>query len=309
MTGLDQQTSAISNIKEEASKIGARVFAHAIDIDTGVDAGIDAEHPVVTASVFKVPVLAEYVRQVSIGDLDPRTRIVVKAADATPGPTGLSVFNDDADWSLRDIATSMITVSDNTATDIVCRLVGIDRVNALMESLGLSGTKLVGDCVDTFASINKDLDLPMSTPDEDLEQVMRANAERVPSMAICTPSATNRTTPRDATRLLELLWTDKVASPDACAQARAILGKQVWTHRLSSGFPDDAIRVSGKTGTIGIVRNEIGVVEYPDGRRYAVAIFVRTGEMLYRNPAADRLIGTAARLLVDRLSLAAHTLK
>jgi beta-lactamase class A len=43
------------------------------------------------------------------------------------GPTGLSVFSDDADWSVRDVATSMIMVIDNAATDLMVELVGTDQ--------------------------------------------------------------------------------------------------------------------------------------------------------------------------------------
>ena len=51
-----------------------------------------------------------------------------------------------------------------------------------------------------------------------------------------------------------------------------------------------------------MVRNEIGVVEYPDGRRFAIAVFLRTDRFAYRQPDADRLIGTVGRLLADELT-------
>ena len=49
------------------------------------------------------------------------------------------------------------------------------------------------------------------------------------------------------------------------------------------------------------VRNEAGVVEYPDGGRYAVGVFVRDPNEELRNPDADRVIGTLARHAVDAL--------
>ena len=70
---------------------------------------------------------------------------------------------------------------------------------------------------------------------------MRANPERVSTLSVCTPSSTSRTTPREASRLLQLLWTDRAGPAEACAQARDILGMQVWSHRLSAGFPSDDI--------------------------------------------------------------------
>ena len=288
-------------VSRAGAAAGAQVFCHAIDIDSGVEVGVRSDDPVVTASVFKVPVLTGYVRAVAAGDLDPAQRIRLAPADATPGPTGLSVFSDPTEWSLRDVATSMITVSDNAATDVVTGLVGVDRINAAMADLGLPRTVLIGDCAALFATMAADLgagDL------EEVDALMVAHPEMVPNLAVNVPERTNRSTPRESARLLRLLWTDAAADPDACAEARRILGLQVWPHRLSAGFPDDTVRISGKTGTIGVVRNEIGVVEYPDGRRFAIAVFLRTQRFGYRQPDADRLIGTVARILANRLSAA-----
>ncbi|MFI6287924.1 serine hydrolase [Streptomyces sp. NPDC051018] len=81
---------------------------------------------------------------------------------------------------------------------------------------------------------------------------------------------------------------------------RGIMGRQIRQHRLSAGF-EDAVLVSGKTGTPWGIRNEIGVVEYPDGRRYAAAVSLRTRSSALRLPKADAAIGRAARVAVDLL--------
>jgi beta-lactamase class A len=86
---------------------------------------------------------------------------------------------------------------------------------------------------------------------------------------------------------------------------RRLLSLQVWPHRLSSGFPYDDVRVSGKTGTLPTLRTEVGVVEYPDGGRYAVAVFTRSLVPVAVQPEADAAIGTAARLAVEALRRAA----
>lgn len=296
---LDANEAALAEmIEQAAADAGADVYAHAIDIDGEGDIGLRADDPVVTASVFKIPVLTEYVRQAAAGELNPASRLEIPGGTGTMGPTGLSVFTDDAVWSLRDVATSMVTVSDNAATDIVLHMVGVERVNATMAALGLPATVLVGGCAEIFASIATDYCIDDTAR---IDEAMRSEPERVPGLTACRPESTNRSTPRESTSLLRLLWTDGAANPEACAEARRIMGLQVWPHRLSSGFSDD-VRVSGKTGTIGVIRNEIGVVEFPDGHRYAVAVFLRTHRFGYRQPAADALIGTVARMLVDHLA-------
>lgn len=289
-----------ARIAAAAASVGASVFAHAIDLETGREIGVGSDAPVVAASVFKVPVLTEYVRQVASGELDQTSRVRVLASEVTLGPTGLSVFRDDAEWSLRDIATSMITVSDNTATDVLMTKVGVDRINATMAELGLGGTHLIGDCKVLFAQMAEDLGVEKLEADDGLTA---DDSERIAGFAVCTPLKTNRTTPRDAARLLRLLWTNEAATPEACAEARRILGLQIWPHRLRSGFASDDIKVSGKTGTICIVRNEIGMVEFADGRRHAISVFVRTDEYRLNNPDADRLIGVVGRILSDALSI------
>ncbi|KAM9866494.1 Beta-lactamase regulatory protein BlaB [Leucobacter aridicollis] len=292
----DTLTAQIAKVAEDA---GVFAFAHARDIDTGAEVGFRSDDPTVTASVFKVPVLVEYVRQVAAGELDPAQRIEVSPSEVTMGPTGLSVFSDVADWSLRDIATSMITVSDNAATDIVTGLVTVDRVNSTMRELGLPGTQLTGDCSVIFDDIAKDLEAAgIGT----IDGMASVDYDTAATFTAATPEKTNRTTPREATSLLQQIWTDAAATPEACAEARRILGMQVWPHRLSAGFPRDDVKISGKTGTIGMVRNEIGVVEFPDGTRHAIAVFLRGKTLQSRNPAADRAIGDIARLLSDALS-------
>lgn len=301
MVADDRDTpSTVMNAVVAASEAaGADVFAHALDIDSGAEVGVRSDAPVVTASVFKVPVLTEYVRQVEAGALDPSSRITIRGGSGTEGPTGLSVFLDDAEWSLRDVVTSMITVSDNAATDIIIGLVGVDRVNSTMIELGLPGTALVGDCAALFASMRDDLGCESR---DDIDKLLVQNPSQVPSMAVCTPAVTNRSTPRESARLLQMLWTDRAASPAACTEVRRIMGLQVWPHRLSTGFPRDDVTISGKTGTIGVIRNEIGVVEFPDRHRYAIAVFTRSRRFGNRQPDVDRLIGTVAATLVTHLA-------
>jgi beta-lactamase class A len=103
------------------------------------------------------------------------------------------------------------------------------------------------------------------------------------------------------TNLVRLLWTDQAASPERCELGRQILLQQVWPHRLASGFPEDDFTTGGKTGTLPRVRNEAGIVLHADGSRYAVACFTTAESVSVKNPAADAVIGEAARIAVDAL--------
>ena len=256
-----------------------RGFVHACEIDGDGEVGLEADEPVVAASVFKVPVMLELARQCAAGELDLTQRICVPADRRTIGPTGISSMRDDVDVSLRDLANLMMTVSDNTATDVIIEMVGLDRINTTLKQLALTETVLVENCESIIASL--------------LE-------EEVPAARCLRPLETNRTTPREMTRLLSMIWRGEAGPPEACAEVRRIMSLQVWPHRLTAGFPDE-VAVAGKTGTLAAIRNEAGVVTYPDDRRYAVAVFLHASTHAFRHPAADAAIGAAARAAVNAL--------
>lgn len=303
-TNIRDLPSARDAIADAFTAAGVRGLIHAVDIDTGHEIGIDSDELVVAASVFKVPVLVELCRQYVEGIRSPTERVRVGADEfIVGGGTGIAAMLDDVDLSLRDLSFLMMSVSDNRATDVIASLVGLDAVNATMRSFGLKDTVVELDCAGLFATIAEDLGtdldaledaLASGTVSVELEQAMR-------TMRCVTPAETDRTTPREATSLLAALWRDEVVGPQAAAEVRRILGQQAWPHRLTSGFPDSRVSISGKTGTLFFVRNEVGVVEFPDGQRYAVAVFLQEPTTEQRNPDADRVIGTAAGIAVDYL--------
>jgi beta-lactamase class A len=268
---------------------GARGFLHACEVDGDVEVGLSADELVVTASVFKVPVLLQVVC-----DLDLTERVVVPAGRRTLGPTGLSVMLDDVELSVRDLAFMMMSVSDNTATDVLMERVGVDRIGATLASLGCTETAVDEDCATILAGLAADLGDIDGVLATDVDPAVYGKARALDA------SRTNRTTPREMTRLLSLIWRDEAGPPEACAEARRIMALQVWPHRLRSGFGDE-ISVAGKTGTLPGLRNEVGVVTYPDGRRYAVAVFTRAHSYTWQQPRIDAAIGTAARMAVEHL--------
>ena len=295
-------------IDAECAAARVRVQFYARDLASGAELGIDSDTPVVLASVFKIPVALELGAQFDSGRLQPTERVRVPAEGRTTGPTGLSVLQDEVELSLRDLAQLMISVSDNAATDIVmARVGGRDAVNATLQRLGLGQTHLEGDCAFLLARLVDDLqlsDAERARLSQGDEEVFADNAaSRWAACRDLQAHTTNRSTPRETVRLLEMIWKDEAASPDACAFARRIMGQQVWPHRLRAGFPA-SVRTSGKTGTLPFVRNEAGVVEYADGSRYAVAVFTVSETATLLQPDADRVIGRIARLAVDALRAA-----
>ena len=270
-------------------------WLHARDLATGTQVAHAPDDLVVMASVFKVPVLLELHRQGHEGRLDLTEPVLVPVEGRSLGPFGISVMRDPLRMSLRDLAWLMMGISDNAATDVICDAVGIDRVNALLQELGLRSTVLVGACRDLFRTMAEDA-ADVGGLEADLTDLAVVDRLRV-----LDPPATTHTTARDITELLSLIWTDRAGSPEVCAEVRQTLATQVWPHRLAAGFPEDSVTTSGKTGTLPRWRNEVGVVEFADGGRYAVAVFTRSSSASRKNPAADAVIGAAARAAVEEL--------
>jgi beta-lactamase class A len=270
---------------------GVTGWLYAADIDTGREIGHGADEPLPAASMFKVPLLVEFCRRADAGLLDPAARVTVTEADRVTGPTGISSMLDDVTISLRDLAYLMIAVSDNSSADVLLRLIGFDAVNAMLAGFGLGVTHVSQSCKESNESMRWDTGhgWPYVDPDD------------IALLRVLDPARSNRSTPREMARLFGLIWRDEAASAESCAWMRGVLNMQVWPHRLASGFPYDDVAVSGKTGTFPTLRNESGVVEYPDGRRYAVAVFTRSLSTALNQPRADAVIGTAARMAVDHL--------
>ena len=132
---IDSVTGGIHAVFEQASCEGM-LCVQSLDGHAEVD--LRADVPVVPASVVKVQVALEAETWFADGRLDAGEPVRLSAANRTFGPTGISLFDDDAVVSWRDLVVLMLTISDNHATDTLLRRVGIDAVNATAARLGLA---------------------------------------------------------------------------------------------------------------------------------------------------------------------------
>jgi beta-lactamase class A len=296
---------AIQRVLEE---VGVTGFVHARAIDADREVALGADAPVVMASVFKLAVCLELYRQAAAGEVDLAERHLVAAASRTPGPVGLSFMEHDAELSLVDLAYLMMALSDNAATDVIIARVGLERINATLRSLGLERTVVAGDCADIGQAImdavgaNSPDDLP---PLEDPKVRRRLLACRA-----LDPELATRTTPRELTALLAMIWRGEAGLPAAENGVAWLMAQQFCHARMAGAFPYPPW-VGAKSGSLPPdVVNEAGVVDYLDGRRFAVAVFTRRQPMGELPPAGQprgavgRAIGEAARLAVEHLAIA-----
>jgi beta-lactamase class A len=221
------------------------------------------------ASSIKVTVLAELYRQeqgVGAGNAKLNDLYTVNAADIvadsfimaglTPGVT--RVTN-------RDLATFMVAVSDNSATNVLIDHVGMQNVNAMLDTLGLSHTRLKRKMMDVKAA-----------------QVGRENLS----------------TPRDMMTFFADLYQGKVLNKALTADYFKVLStpKQSDIPRF---IPDD-IAIANKPGELAGVRNDMGVVFAPN-RPFVIVVMTAYLEHEHDGNDAIARIARAAYEYFDRV--------
>jgi len=279
------------------ARVGVEARLHAVDIDTGREIGVGADEQVVIASVFKILLVLEFARQATAGQLDPTERVVIRAADRLGG-WGTAGCADDVELSLRDLAYFAMSVSDNTAADLLMRRIGPDLLPLLAAELGLTRTRITGGPRQLLESMFCDVGA------HDAAEFARTFAllpeQRIRALRVYDPEHTTSSTAREITRLLSLIWRDEAGPPAACAMVRDLMSRQMSWTRLPSGFPPD-VTVTAKTGTLPGLHIEAGVAQYPDGGRYALAVFAQAQRLDTPRIDVDLAIGQAAREAVETL--------
>jgi beta-lactamase class A len=254
----------------------------ATNLDTGETVGVNAEMRFPTASLIKTAVLVEVHHQIAEGKLARDTPVTLRASDRAGDETvPLNLLHDGATLTVADLANLMIAWSDNTATNLLVRLVGTANVDRRMVSYGLTETKIFRPTfrdghADVFPELEKEFGLGM-------------------------------TTPREAARLMQLIGEGKVVSRSVSDEMLGILRRQqdrAMIPRLLP-FERERITVANKTGWDeekipdargfkGDVRSDAAYVESPKAR-YVIAICAR--RVRDKNPGVDnRALVTGARL-------------
>lgn len=193
-------------------------------LGTGEAARIKGRTMFPMASVFKVPVIVEYFRQVDEGKLDPDEAHFLTDADKVPGSGILKELTQGMPVTYRDLLHLMMIVSDNTATDLVAAKVGFENVNAAMRDLGLNKTSVTRYCREILfdlVGIN-DIDIKQMTL-----EVFKEAAEPGEYTGSWSLSVEDNdvSTPDEMTKLLGLIVDGKTASRESCDQILTIMGK------------------------------------------------------------------------------------
>jgi beta-lactamase class A len=245
MTEQFGDPSLLRRLSAEIAAFSGTAGLYAKNLTTGEEVGHDADAVMPTASTIKVCVLAELYRQADAGELDLGERIPLADTDWFGGSGVLKEFMPGLAPTLCDLARMMTVVSDNVATGMLVRRLGKDQINATMRCWGLTSTQLLMNM-----QLSGDIrDYAMSTP-------------------------------RELGRLMELVATDAIVSPMACAAMRDHLSRQQYLDQIARYLPfnpyatdlgaTQAVEVMNKTGFYPRVRVDAAIVRVP-GVAYVIA--------------------------------------
>ncbi len=303
-------TAVRDSIESVAAELGGVVGVAARNLATHAAIEVRAKELFPMASCFKIPVMVEVMRRVDAGALRLDERLTLTEADKSPGGTLVHVHAG-LQPSVRDLLYLMITLSDNTATDMLWRRVGLGAVNETLRDLGLDDIDcsvpnreyFLIECgagedwrgltgAETVARWRE-----MEARDELHEafrRILEENAQLTGAGFLhlyderwgrdersgyedsftVDQALDNQGSPAAMARLLEMIVQQRCASAPSCRLMLEIMSRQEWREKIPAGLPAGLL-VANKTGGVSGTSNDAAVVFTPSGVPVVVVVFWR----------------------------------
>lgn len=218
----------------------------------------------VAASTVKIAVMIELFRQIDAGEQSLDTVHALRPEDKATGSGVLAQLHDGITLTLGDLAYLMMSISDNSATNVLIERIGMARANATMRDLGMRNSTL--------------------------GRTMRGRhglADEPENWAV----------PDDYAMAIAALLDGRAASSNSCARMLALLERQQNDRRIARHLPKlDRPRWGSKTGSLSGVVNDVGFVLTGAGP-LILAVFC---ESVPDAHAGEQMIGDIAKAALDR---------
>lgn len=235
--------------------------AFVVDIDTGGYIDMNGSLSFSAASVIKVPILIAFFQDVDAGKIRLDDRLTMRSEDIASGSGEIQYQPPGTHYTAMETVTLMITVSDNTATNmLIKRLGGAAALNQRFKSWGLRETAI-------------------RTLLPDLE-------------------GTNTSSPRDLVNLMAMVNQGKLVSLRSRDRSFEIMRRTVNDSLLPQGLGAGAT-IAHKTGDIGSLIADVGVIDLPTGKRYLAAVMVKRP---HNDPRAEELVRQFSRTAYQHFS-------
>jgi beta-lactamase class A len=263
-------TAVRSEIERLADATGGIVGVAATHLVTGRHIGYREDELFPTASVIKLPLLVTLYEDAIAGRIDLSERVTYREDTKVAGSGVLQFLDDGLNPTVRDLSVLMMSVSDNTATDLLLDRVGKRRIESTMGRLGLQSIRAPFDIREMLMEL-VDMDHTQPGGYDELRRRLRLSAGSGGRSMIATQA--DRATPADMCRLLELIESRAILDPDSCTAILELLKRIQSATRIPGLLPKGTV-VAHKTGSYRRLRNDVGIVYAPSGP-YAVALFAR----------------------------------
>ncbi|MBI4541172.1 MAG: serine hydrolase [Gemmatimonadetes bacterium] len=259
-----------SRIRARMDALDAKNSLYAKHLPTGREIAVRADEPISSHSVIKIPIMVLAFRDAEAGRLDLDERHTVTADELRGGMGLLRTFAPGLQPTYRNIVTQMIITSDNTATDIILRKVGRERVNEMLEELGYRETRVLTTTGDLFRArwIMEDSAYASLTDREVYERGFPRGGPEVTEREFLFEGKHwfGRTTAREMSRLLEQIYNGELASRQASDEMIEILRRQFYNSRLPQRVRHQGVGVAHKTGDgPPYAANDVGILFYEGG--------------------------------------------
>ena len=253
-----------ARVGEIATHLDGVVGYAIVDLTSGERIGRLENATFPTASAIKLAIVYELFKQAEEGTVRLEQALMLDRKQAVGG-TGVLVEMGTPTLSIRDYAVLMVTLSDNTATNVLIDKLGIDRIAARLQALGLNGTKLRRHMMDTAAA--------------------RRGEENV-------------STPAELARLLQAIYGSGPAEAGHHEMSAAIeLLKKPKENRLRKGLPE-GVASADKSGELEGVRVDAGIV-FAKNRPYVLCVMTT---FLKDEGEGERAIESISRVAYEYFS-------
>ena len=226
---------SLQQLAGQYSDIEPKVFV--VDLDTKAFVSIEGEEVIASASTIKLPILVAFFQDVDGGKISLEERLIM-TEDSIGGGSGTMQYQEPGTrFSALETASKMMTVSDNTATNMLIeRMGGMEKLNQRFMTMGLKATRL--------RNLLPDL------------------------------TGTNTTTAEDLGNLLAKIDRGELISLRSRDRLLYIMRNLVRNTLLPVGLEPGAI-IAHKTGDIKSVLGDVGIIDMPNGKRYIASVLVK----------------------------------
>jgi beta-lactamase class A len=301
-------TTLNDSLRRIESRSGGQLGFAAIHLESGWRTVYGGEETYPLASVAKLPMAITFLRMVDSGHYRLDTVVRLTRDDHRPGASRVykRAMRDSAGAiSLHTLLEAMLAESDNTASDYILRLAGGPAVaHDLMRRIGLPSVDISsyeGELILKWAGVD-----PLSSDSAWTRDRMYAKIQEAGKEAWEAAQARLVDDPQDAAppepiaRLLVAIARRRILSPAMTDTLLAIMSRAVTGKGRLPGMLPPGTPVAHKTGTIGSVANDVGIITLPNGEHVAIAALVKGSKLGVR--ARDRAIAAAAQLVYRRLT-------